>query len=163
MKDKVLCLIEDQIVTNTFSLDDQEAWMDYAHLPIKTKTNKRIVIPLYDHPHTDVENGQKETHYHVDTRYTESVAVLGGTRVVLPLTKNQRLKYRFLKKKRTEEISKTPVEYIQKSKLKHKCIHKGKCPHRGYDLSNEKPINGIITCPLHSLKFSQITGKIFNY
>jgi len=32
----------------------------------------------------------------------------------------------------------TDVSLIEKSKLKNKCIHKGKCPHRGYDLSQVK-------------------------
>ncbi len=51
----------------------------------------------------------------------------------------------------------TSIDLIAKSKLKHKCIHKGKCPHRGYDLTDVKPINGIITCPLHSLRFNSKT------
>ena len=29
----------------------------------------------------------------------------------------------------------TPVSLITKSKLKHNSIHKGKCTHRGYDLT----------------------------
>ena len=35
-----------------------------------------------------------------------------------------------------------------------------KCPHRGYDLSKEPIVNGVITCPLHNLKFDAITKKI---
>ena len=42
-------------------------------------------------------------------------------------------------------------------------IHKGKCPHRGFDLSNEIPNKeGIITCPLHNLKFNAETKKLIN-
>ena len=59
----------------------------------------------------------------------------------------------------TEHKVITPVKFISKSKLKHKCIYKGKCPHRGYDLSQETPINGVITCPLHGLKFDVKTKK----
>jgi len=47
----------------------------------------------------------------------------------------------------------TPSDFISKSKLKHKCIVKGKCPHRGYYLSQVPEHNGMITCPLHGLKF----------
>jgi hypothetical protein len=85
-------------------------------------------------------------------------------RVNLPLKENQKLEFRFLKKIRDDEKFKTGVSLISKSKLKHKCIHKGKCPHRGFDLSNEKPDeNEIITCPLHSLMFdTKDNNKIIN-
>jgi nitrite reductase/ring-hydroxylating ferredoxin subunit len=66
-----------------------------------------------------------------------------------------------LKKIHKKEKFITPVSLIKNSKLKHNCIHKGKCPHRGYDLSNEIPNeNGIITCPLHGLQFDKITKKL---
>ena len=55
-----------------------------------------------------------------------------------------------------------PVRFIKNSKLKHKCIHKGKCPHRGYDLSNVDPIDNQIHCPLHGLIFDAETKKIIN-
>jgi len=61
----------------------------------------------------------------------------------------------------------THVDLIKKSKLKHNCIYKGKCPHRGFDLSNTKPTiddNGesVIRCPLHSLKFNAKTKQLIN-
>lgn len=57
----------------------------------------------------------------------------------------------------------TPVGAITNVKLKHKCIHKGKCPHRGYDLSQVNPDrDGKITCPLHGLQFDALTKKLLN-
>ena len=56
----------------------------------------------------------------------------------------------------------TPVNLISKSKLKHKCIHKGKCPHKGYDLSQVKAIDSKITCPLHGLEFDEVSGVVLN-
>jgi len=76
-----------------------------------------------------------------------------------------------LYKIREEHTSRTPVQLIRQSKLKHNCIHKGKCPHRGFDLSNVTPtLEGIgrdaievITCPLHSLKFNATTKQLIEH
>jgi hypothetical protein len=152
---KVLCLIKHVRAEQT----DQEAWMDI--LP-ERKIN---LLPLYDHPHTDVENGQHETHYHQDSRYNpigHSFASFVGGRVQLPLKDGEYLGFRDLKKKSDVEVSATPVRFIKKSKLKHKCIHKGKCPHRGFDLKDTKAVDGVITCPLHSLRFNAETKKLID-
>lgn len=130
--------------------------------------NKEVgLLPLFDHPHNDKENGQNETHYHSDLRYidlnsfkmTDKFKRKDQMRIDLPLKSNEKLEYRELNK--ISDINYiTPVEFIHKSKLKHKCIHKGKCPHRGYDLSNVESINGVIECPLHGLQFNSKTKKI---
>lgn len=170
---KVLCWVydEDEItyikIPDSMS-DEQETWMDNEPLnwPSYTKKiveHKTAIIPLIDHPHNDVENGQPGIHYHVDTRFNSEL-VNGNKfyRVYLPLQKG-RLEYRMLKAIAKDLIlSKTPVDLILKSKLKHKCIYKGKCPHRGYDLTNIEPVNGLITCPLHSLQFHASSGKLTN-
>lgn len=125
-------------------------------------------IPLYDHPHNDVENGQSEVHYHVDLRYTDRYAYhtpkackrTADLRIDLPLLDNEKLEYRNLEIQDETFNYVTPVEYIKNSKLKHKCIHKGRCPHRGYDLSNVTPKNGIIECPLHGLHFDATTKQL---
>lgn len=121
--DKILCLI-----TTTWSdYDEQDIWMDLEPTNRHSiKTEK--VTPLYNHPHSDIENGQKEVHYHIDSRYDEFRSV-GQIRVSLPLKQNEKLEYRYLKKYHEREMLKTPVQLIRKSKLKHNCIHKGKCPH----------------------------------
>ena len=158
--EKILCLIETNYIEE-LDWDDQIYWMDLQH-PIKSTSIKRTIIPLIDHPHSDKENGQNEIHYHVDTRYISSLPT--KLRINLPLKENQRLEYRYLTKCRENEMFPTSVKLISKSKIKHKCIHKGKCPHRGFDLSNIKPDeNGIIKCPLHSLKFNTFeNNKIIN-
>lgn len=158
MKEKVLCLIRE----TWFEPDEQELWMDINPYPRRVQ----YVLPLYNHPHNDIENGQKEVHYHQDTRYKGDPEHLfmsfRNSRITLPLKDGEYLEYRMLKKIRDVEIKATSTRYISKSKFKHKCIHKGKCPHRGYDLSSEKPVDGIITCPLHSLKFKADTGQLIS-
>lgn len=39
------------------------------------------------------------------------------------------------------------------------CLVRGICPHRGYDLSHEPVIDGVVTCPLHGLRFDAATGR----
>lgn len=159
MRDKVLCVIETNIIEN-IEWDEQILWMDINEINPRTYKISKNIIPVYNHPHSDKENGQKELHYHVDTRYTNSIFKI---RIDLPLKSNQKLEYCYLKKIRDKELRITSTNLIKNSKLKHKCIHKGKCPHRGYDLSNEIPDeNGIITCPLHGLKFDR-NKKLINF
>jgi len=165
--DKVLCLVETNWTEDLQWWSDQEAWLDNEPHDrwsvMKSSIMKQKIIPLIDHPHSDKENGQKEIHYHVNSLYVDNYPL--EFRISLPLKENQKLEYRYLKKVRNIEIFSTTVKLISKSKLKHKCIHKGKCPHRGFDLSNIKPDeNGIITCPLHSLMFdTNNNNKIINF
>ena len=133
-------------------------------------------IPVINTPHTDKENGQPEIHYHTDYRFIltkETTENVYGYTVI-----DERDGFKSAETARVElfidgelEFHDLPVIndkhnglaqrfFIRNSKLKHKCIYKGRCPHRGYDLSQEKPVNGIITCPLHALEFNAYNGKI---
>lgn len=152
-------------------LDEQELWMD---LTTSFKKKKLYVCPVINHPHNDMENGQKETHYHLDYRFikhnnkgdfprpkkTHSNHFFGDK--IRPTNNYGKLYYFELPVINEYFSGITPVKLIEKSKLKHKCIHKGKCPHRGYELSQVKPINGKITCPLHGLEFDEKTKTILN-
>ena len=139
------------------------------------KLNKIYVTPVINLPHSDKENGQNEIHYHADFRFIKH-----DNNGDFPTPQNTHSKYIFCENIRPKDkidgviqyfalpvINEdfkaiTGVENIAKSKLKHKCIHKGKCPHRGYDLSQVNPIDGVITCPLHGLKFSAKTSMVLN-
>lgn len=145
---------------------------------LKFHCSKSFITPLLNHPHNDIENGQFETHYHQDDRF---IPKFGNKRVlksgkyeILPhIRLNVResdlvkvfpkLEYFALKCIKLEVDSITSPGFISKSKFKHNCIYKNKCPHRGYDLSNEVPVNGVITCPLHGLKFDAETKELINY
>jgi len=144
---------------------------------VKRDGNKIIsFIPVINTPHTDKENGQPETHYHTDYRFvlTEETMINSYGYFVT----DKRDGFKGAEKARVEEGIDGELEFhilpivsenhnglaqrffIRNSRLKHKCIHKGRCPHRGYDLSQEKSVNGIITCPLHALEFDVESGKI---
>lgn len=38
------------------------------------------------------------------------------------------------------------------------CLKRGVCPHRGYDISREPVVDGVVTCPLHGLRWNVETG-----
>ena len=161
----VPCLVKREVVLK----DEQLLWLD---LTKNSSDTKMYVLPIINHPHNDVENGQKETHYHLDYRFLKhnsdsnfpsiknkhSLHVFGSE--IRPTKDSGDLEYHLLPVINENFSGVTPVSLIKKSKLKHKCIHKGKCPHRGYDLSQVKPDeNGVKICPLHGLKFNK-KGKV---
>ena len=171
-KDKVLCIatkkylskeeIEKRIEKKISEIWGQKYFLDnkainYELENIKPEEPIEEYVVVYDHPHSDRENGQNETHYHKDSRYQSTLE--DHFRVVIPLKENYYFTYKYLEKIHKREHSPTQVNLIKNSKLKHKCIYKGKCPHRGFDLTEVKPDNGTITCPLHGLKFNK-QGKL---
>lgn len=118
-----------------------------------------IAVPVHNHPHNDIENGQPYAHYHIDTRFVERLSDLYPIRID---AKGAQLEYHAKQLLHETEYMPTGFGFIASSKLKHKCIHKGKCPHRGYNLSNIQPVNGEIHCPLHGLRFDAKTKKLLN-
>lgn len=137
------------------------------------------ITPVINHPHNDIENGQKEYHYHADYRFIKYKQA-SDPHSIFPDVINKHPYHRFAETSRPEEkvdgeieyfvlpvvnetfAGVTPVNLIKRSKLKHKCIYKGKCPHRGHDLSQTRAIDGKITCPLHGLQFEENTGEVIN-
>lgn len=147
-------------------------WEETRNYTITDDKIITYITPVINLPHSDMENGQKEIHYHADFRFIKT------DEIGRPINKHS--KYVFCEELRPEEHkngyleyimlpvvnedfrSVTPVEFIQKSKLKHRHIHKGKCPHRGYDLCQVKVKGGVITCPLHGLNFLARTKELLD-
>ncbi len=142
----------------------------------REKNNITCLYPVINHPHNDKENGQIETHYHVDYRFllTEDANNGQGFDVIderlghkcadqlarLEEGIDGNLEYHVMQVVNEKHNALTQQFFIRNSNLKHKCIIKGKCPHRGYDLSQEVSVDGKITCPLHGLVFDEKTGEI---
>lgn len=140
---------------------------EFYIVPCIIKDN--MITPVLLPGHSDKENGQKEIHYHPDTRFIDHAGKYFANRedynfyVSRPRPQvgiDGILDYFVLPVFNEEMPDPTQVEFIKNSKLKHKCIHKGKCPHRGYDLSQVEPKDGVIKCPLHGLIFHKDTGKL---
>jgi len=155
----VLCWIENNPdYTPDYGMDPKDG--EYKLL---NPHEKELVYPLIDHIHSDRENGQEDQHYHVDDRFPMQYTAKATPKLrIYPDLEEGRLEIRRLCMRSEKVLSATPPLMIRKSKLKHKCIHKGKCPHRGFDLTGVKPRNGKITCPLHGLEFDVETGKLLN-
>lgn len=169
----VPCIVRRQSNTTDWRMVNGEPVLDYV--------DKVFVTPVINRPHSDKENGQPEVHYHVDYRFLKlEKGEPTSDPYYFPRIRNKHSKYYFCEKIRPQEIldgdiryfpmpilrntfiGVTPVGAIKKSNLKHKCIHKGKCPHRGMDLSQVTPVDGVITCPLHGLMFHEITKELLN-
>ena len=128
------------------------------------------ITPIVKHLHNDVENGQCMPHYHADYRFIDFLNAQffkkdGYTYMVEDINRidaNNRIDYFEMPVIRAQHGGVTPVDCISKSKLKHKCIYKGKCPHRGFDLSQVAAVNGTITCPLHGLQFNAQSKQLLN-
>ena len=168
----VPCLVNPKLYDKKeTSFNDNSDWHDIPH---KQKKDVVWITPIINHPHTDIENGQKISHFHVDYRFVKHKNDNTNPSVI-----NNHSTHKFVSHFRVTKIDGnieylilpvineyfagiTPVEMISKSKLKHKCIHKGKCPHRGMDLSQVHAKGGIITCPLHGLQFDENTKQLLN-
>ena len=116
MFNKVLCLVETPENINLDEIWDQENFMDVKDIRVFPEK----IMPLINHPHNDIENGQPEVHYHADMRYVDFKKTnfyVNETRINLPLKKNQKLEWRMLRMidERIHYI--TPALLISKSKL----------------------------------------------
>ena len=155
-----------------FQKNIYNTWEDFS---VITPFFKKIALitPIINRPHSDKENGQIDVHYHIDTRFIkdeeesyEDQELRYYKGYIIELDYHMRLKADFeieyvpLKCIYTRCNDITDVLYIRKSKLKHKCIYKGKCPHRGMDLSQVTPFAGKIVCPLHGLEFDKNSGVL---
>lgn len=118
------------------------------------KTEQRAVV--HDLKHNDPENGQDHYHYHADSRFERGGP--GLHRINADLVSE--IIYALHECLNTQEERPTAFTLLTKFKLPRKCIINGKCPHKGYNLRNIEPIDGIIKCPMHGLEFDYETGKL---
>lgn len=135
-----------------------------------------FITPVINHPHNDKENGQSEAHFHIDYRFlkhkndgnfptviNKDSKYYFGLEVRPQKELHGELQYFLMPVVNEDFVGVTDLDLIAKSKLKHNCIYKGKCPHRGYDLSQVKAIDGKIICPLHGLAFDAVSGVVLNF
>lgn len=139
---------------------------------VKSEGDVCFIDPIIYHAHNDIENGQMERHFHLDYRFIKtdenghtinrhSRQIWGHT--FRPHQKDSNKIYWHQLPVINEKFAGiTDVKLISKSKLKHKCIVKGKCPHRGFDLSQVNHVDGVITCPLHGLRFDEKTKQLLS-
>lgn len=146
------------------------------------------ITPVYDCPHSDKDSGQDYVHYHADYRFIpHDTHPIGNRIVAIPINDERRRDFdtivylghsvnRFNDRPTLDGgenlvwrllpvvdpngfYNPTKESLISKENIKPK-ICKGKCPHKGFDLSQVEAIDGVITCPLHGLRFDNKTKKL---
>lgn len=156
----VTCLVEEI----KDKINPEDVWRDDNWVG-KSKRKYYSYLPVFNHPHSDKENGQLEEHYHTDDRFTsfKNKSFKEGYDI-RPVLNNRKIMYLPLKLNLIHEPDYliTPTRSIEASKLNYKNLDKMRCPHRGYDLSKVCPKEGTITCPLHGLRFDMHTLKVLN-
>lgn len=134
-----------------------------------------LVVPIYNHTHSDKENGQDYNHYHANYQFIDLdnedwfKCRLSYHRIK---DEAQQIEYRDLvclnEANRMTLHYATPVDMISASNLasdsiievREDGIVKMICPHTGYDLTDVKPVDGVIRCPMHQLCFDFKTKKL---
>lgn len=134
------------------------------------------IFPLIDNLHDDKKSGQLKKHYHIDSRFIlYNIGMPNDFSIVRTIIedydgceyiahnsirffpdKDTKIVYKKLQVLNLQEEYATPTRLI--ADKKYKCIKNDKCPHKGYDLRNVLPVNGVVRCPLHGLKFDKQTG-----
>lgn len=136
-----------------------------------------VFMPVINHLHDDdvLEN---PVHYHIDNRFDHPLEFersLGQRTTVIVYVRDYRQSIMvgmvdthliYLQKRCISDI--TGVYYPPNIKGPKKLYNANrnnlnlksmKCPHKGYDLSNQPVVNGVIECPLHGYCFNAKTGK----
>jgi hypothetical protein len=147
---------------------DKEQELKRYYVP---RQPKLVVYPIINHLHHDKEHGQDYYHYHIDFRFIALKKpksnmhvhpILGPMgHIYAPsirydlkddVSKDYKIEYHAFKCLRTKQHGIAGTVYTDK--LSEPYVKNNKCPHKGYDLSQETPDkDGIITCPLHGLRF----------
>ena len=150
--------------------------IDRALLP-----GERVLVPVVgDHvvlwpPHTDEHDGQPARHWHIDPRFGDQHA-LGSKRI--ESTEPHRWEVRTVERPfqvivEADEYfgvvhkvgTATPVAMVSGAlrRMARTCTHKGKCPHRGFNLAQVEPLGGVVVCPMHGMRFRASDGAALPY
>jgi len=81
-------------------------------------------------------------------------------RVDLPLQPNERLEYRVMVMQSEVHTAATLSSWVDVTKLSCHHIVDGRCPHKGYDLTNVVAVDGVKECPMHALCFDEETEQL---
>ena len=110
--------------------------------------------PVYDLKHNDPDNGQHHYHYHGDSRFRGSHRINADDVIGIVYEERECVS--------ATETDVTDVHLISKAKLRCRRIVNGLCPHKGFDLTSVSPIDGVIECPMHGLKFNARNKKLLS-
>ena len=143
------------------------------------RNNMLLKWPVFAKSHSD-KDYQPEEHYHIDWRFMTESIMLEHRKYYQNLYPNywKDLNAEYFEPimKDTEVISESyeKWKYLrnfdfpkeQFIKIEKKMIDCGakmknmRCPHHGTNLTSCKPVNGVVTCPQHGLRWNIKTGEL---
>jgi nitrite reductase/ring-hydroxylating ferredoxin subunit len=132
-----------------------------------------FITPILGNFHYEDNLGQK--HYHPDLRFIKYNGLNGNEKLgeiqnKIPAKLHSKHEFQAVTIKESDLKNGYKIDYFilriynthnwqtfsdltneEDFKIKHLCK---KCPHKGYDLTNEPLVNGVVTCPLHKKRFT---------
>ncbi len=141
------------------------------------RRNRTYLWPVVDHIHTDEGYGQPAPHYHIDWRFMSQFLVWEHRNNVdlimwpeiekeyfSPIMEDEvigqlRMKWKY---RRDHCFPETRGFRLLKELMveRNAKMKNFKCAHHGTNLVSCKPVDGIITCPQHGLKWNAKTGEL---
>lgn len=126
-------------------------------------------VPVIGELHNDEEIIKfPHDHYHVDWRFvndTDFFSILPSHPLGVVVIEESIIEEKIMCKKVLRDMPEYPEKVkfriALEKKYKEAKLKKGRCPHKGADISSISPDeNGNIVCPLHGLKFCGLSKKV---
>lgn len=125
-------------------------------------------IPIVGPLHDDADHlNFPWSHWHVDGRFVRSEVGAFACRNKPIIKEHTRGEIQFNRRKCYRHSPELGFGFL-KNQLKHRALREAykdarmkcmKCPHRGFDLSTQPVVNGVVYCPGHALRWDVETGK----
>jgi len=126
--------------------------------------DRGTTYPVLWPAHRDTEDGQPDLHYHLDDRFIEDVMIPMALRLSV---QRGGVTWRPMVVLRSQlaTLFQTSIHLISNAINGIPCnrIVNGRCPHKGFNLAQVEAVNGVITCPMHGMRFNSYTGKGLPY
>lgn len=141
------------------------------------RNNKVFHFPVVDKMHRDGKHGLDKPHYHIDWRFMPEFeleahsnwnnniykkAYCNNSEFFTPITKDEVIReyyncFQYLRDNR--KFPEWGFPSLEKAMKNCKMVNM-KCPHHGTNLVSCKPVDGVVTCPQHGLKWNVKTGEL---
>lgn len=148
----------------------------------------QLWIPILDKLHNDGYKSNYLDHFHVDERFIDDVMFkklydnwayykvdYANNLLAIAIEEQYSINNLILERRlwkcireqpitRNNNVNFTDVDIFSKKGREQLTLNLNCkiCPHKGFNLTNIKAVNGVITCPMHHLKYCEKTGKLLN-
>lgn len=135
-----------------------------------------VYIPVFSESHSDGKYGRGNEHFHVDWRFASEWLIekkrkdfetvfhsdVINREYFTPIDKEWVLEDIYTEMKYLRDFPEFPKASFRllEDKMKDAIMKYMICPHHGTNLISCRPIDGVVTCPQHGLKWNINTGKL---